>query len=105
MKHPDVYLDLIRDSAEKISRALTGVDEEAFVHSETLTAAVILWLSQIGELAKRLPEEIKSRYDLPWKAIIGFRDFAVHEYHSLNLHDVWVTATEDILVLTKELSE
>ncbi len=50
----------------------------------------------IGELAKKLPDDIKQAIDLPWRLMAGFRDLAVHEYFELDLEQVWDTVTNDI---------
>ena len=103
MKDESVLLARMVDSAEKILRATQGKSEQEFGDVETTPAAVVLWLTQIGEIAKRLREDTKSRYALPWKDIIGFRDMAVHEYFELSLADVYLTATKDIPELVRVL--
>jgi uncharacterized protein with HEPN domain len=57
----------------------------------------------IGELSKKLPEELKSQIDLPWKLMAGFRDFAVHEYFGLDLQQVWDTASRDVPIVKEKL--
>lgn len=103
MKSDTVLISRICDSADKIVRAVVGRDEAAFVAVETTPAAVVLWLTQIGEMAKRLSPKTKEMYDLPWRDITGFRDMAVHEYFELSLPDVYLTATRDIPELLRVL--
>jgi len=57
----------------------------------------------IGEISKKVSDETKNKYNLPWKQIIGFRDRAIHNYFEINLNVVWDTIFEDIPVLKKEL--
>jgi uncharacterized protein with HEPN domain len=103
MKDDSVIIARICDSADKIMRAVSGRSEEEFVAVETTPAAVVLWLTQIGEMAKRLSKTTKEMYDLPWRDITGFRDMAVHEYFELSLPDVYLTATRDIPEVLKVL--
>ena len=103
MKDDSILLARICDSARKIMRAMEGRSETSFAEEEIRPAAVILWLTQIGEIAKRLSEETKGNYELPWKDITGFRDMAVHEYFELSLPDVYLTATQDIPEMLKIL--
>jgi uncharacterized protein with HEPN domain len=66
-------------------------------------SAVIMQLVVIGELVKKLPEELKTKIDLPWKSMAGFRDFAVHEYFELDLQQLWDTASRDVLTVKEKL--
>jgi uncharacterized protein with HEPN domain len=59
----------------------------------------------IGEAAKRLSEDTKSKIDLPWKRITGFRDVAIHDYTDLDLEDVWDTVNKDISELKAKILE
>ena len=104
MKSDDIYLSRIRDSIAKIIRTTAGMTEASFVQNETVTASTILWLAQIGELAKQLSPEARERYDAPWKQITGFRDMAVHQYFDLSLPDVWETIRTDIPALEQALA-
>ena len=103
MKSDDIYLARMCDAIGKIRRTTQGLDAEAFAASEQAVASVILWLTQIGEIAKRLSRETKARVDAPWKQIAGFRDVAVRDYFDLSVRDVWLTATTDISALASAL--
>ncbi len=103
MKSDDVYLGRMCDGIAKIRRATSGIDGKDFSASETAVAAVILWLMQIGEIAKRVSPETKERMPVAWKQITGFRDVAVHDYFELSVRDVWLTATKDIPELARAL--
>lgn len=106
MKSDDVYLGRMCDSAMKITRTVRDMSAEEFAANETAVASVIfiLWLAQIGEIAKRISEETKARVDVSWKQITGFRDVAVHDYFELSVRDVWLTATKDIPELIRVLN-
>ena len=80
MKEHDVTLDLILQATRKVADFLLGYDFKKFLEDEKTQSAIIMQLVVIGELAKKLPEELKVKIDLPWKLMAGFRDFAVHEY-------------------------
>jgi len=103
MKKDEVYLARIVDSAQKISRTVARHSEETFAADENAVASVVLWLVQIGELAKRVSDESKNTIDLPWKDISGFRDVAVHDYYELDVSDVWKTAVHDISEVVKKI--
>ena len=61
---------------------------------------------QIGELANRLSEEMKEdNKNIPWRAIIGMRNFHAHDYENVNLKIVWNTLLEDIPELKQNLEK
>ena len=96
MKEHDVTLDLILQATQKVVDFLSGYDFKKFLADTKTQSAIIMQLVVIGELAKKLPEELKIKIDLPWRLMAGFRDFAVHEYFELDLQQVWDTASRDV---------
>lgn len=61
-------------------------------------------LINIGELVKNLSDAFRmSHKNIPWRAISGLRDVTAHKYQTLRMEDVWLTVTEDIPALQKEL--
>jgi len=59
-------------------------------------AATLHWLEIIGEAANRVSEELSARHpEVPWRAIIDFRNLLAHGYEYVLLDRVWqVIATE-----------
>ena len=54
-------------------------------------------LLNIGELANKLPNEFTDEHsEIPWRSMIGMRNFAAHGYHIMNLEIVWDTAQTSI---------
>ncbi len=105
MKEHDVTLDLILQATQKVASFLAGYDFEKFKGDEKTQSAIIMQLVVMGELAKKLPDELKAKVDLPWKLMAGFRDFAVHEYFELDLQQVWDTASRDVPMVKEKLEE
>jgi uncharacterized protein with HEPN domain len=76
-----LYLDDIRESCEKVLRYVHGLTFGQFVHDEKIFDAVVRNLEIIGEGAKHIPPDIRSRYpEVEWPKIAGLRDVVVHEY-------------------------
>lgn len=102
-KDNNVYLKNIVDKAEEATEYCKDFTAESFLKDEKTQSAVILKLIVIGEEAKKLPEEIKNKINLPWKMIIGFRNMAVHEYFDIEVSQIWETVKNDLPVLIKEI--
>lgn len=52
--------------------------------------AVIRNFEIIGEAAKRLPDDIKSKFDgIEWAKLMGFRNVLIHDYFGAKLETVW----------------
>lgn len=79
---------------------LRGIDQEAFLASELIRSAVLQKLSVIGEAANRVSAELRAAHpEVPWRAIVGMRNLAVHAYFTLDWEIVWKTATRDVPIL------
>ena len=77
-----------------------GTSRERFLNSSTYRNAVSMAILQIGELANHLSKEFREAHaDIPWKQIIGTRNFYAHEYHAIDFDLVWTTSLEDIAAL------
>ena len=96
MKDFNIYLKNILDKAREAVEYCHGISKENFLKDEKTQSAVILKLIIIGEEAKKLPEDIKIKIDLPWRLIIGFRNMAIHEYFDIDLSQIWTTTQTDL---------
>ena len=106
MRLEELYLQDIVDSVNAIERFLKDVKEEDFLSNELLQSAVSYKLTIIGEASSHISDKVKKRHlQVDWKEIIGFRNFAVHVYFAVNQKIVWTTATEDTVVLKKQILE
>jgi len=103
MKGDQLYLDQLFDSVRKIELYVKDLNKEQFLADEKTQSAVMLQLFLIGEISKKISDETKTRIDLPWKQITGFRDRAIHNYFEINMNIVWDTVVEDVPILRKEL--
>lgn len=66
-------------------------------HDDALRSAVLWSLSVIGEAAGRLTADLRASHaDIEWPQIIGFRNFVVHRYQSVEPSILDVTARERV---------
>lgn len=58
----------------------------------------------IGEAATHLPEEIRALSpETQWRAIVAFRNVAIHEYSGVSLGTVWEIVQKELPILKIQL--
>lgn len=105
MKNDLVYLKQIIDAVDKVKKFTAGINHEHFLVDQKTQSAVIMQLTLIGELGKRVTKTTQSEIILPWKDITGFRDRAIHDYYQIDLEIVWNTVIDDLPLLEKAINE
>lgn len=71
-----------------------GFSQAKFVNDSRSVSAVAYQLIIIGEASNRLPAETRDRHpDVPWRQVIGMRNFLAHEYGRVAPAVVWEVAT------------
>lgn len=96
------YIEDMIEAIEKIIRYLDTVNGfEEFLQNDMVIDAVTRNYEIIGEAANQIPETVKEKYpELPWRQMYGLRNFAVHEYHTIDPQILWEIA-EDHLIENK----
>jgi uncharacterized protein with HEPN domain len=85
MRPEKLHLTDIIEAAESIDRFVSDIPFDRFFADEMRQAAILQKLILIGEAAARLSDEFHQKYHhIPWQDIIGFRNFAIHAYFSVN---------------------
>jgi len=105
MKNDQFYIDQILDAIRKIESYAEGIGKNEFLSDEKTQSAILLQLLLIGEISKKISENTRAKYDLPWKMIIGFRDRAIHNYFEMDIRVVWDTIQQDVPLLKKTLGK
>ena len=83
-KSNQVYLLEIIRLILNIRKFVGKKNRETVIKNHQLCSAILLQLMILGEQSKKITSEIKSKIDLPWKNIAGFRDVAVHDYGKID---------------------
>ncbi|ADW20762.1 MULTISPECIES: DUF86 domain-containing protein [Thermus] len=99
-----LYLTDMLQAIGRIERYLSGLDWDAFLESDLHLDAVTRNLEILGEAARHLPEEIKSRYpEIPWRRVVGLRNVVAHQYFAVDPEVVWTIAKEQVPTLKETL--
>lgn len=88
----------INDYCEDIMNTHRKFDDsyEAFVTEQTYERTIAFDVMQICELTKKLSDEFKNQYDLPWRAISGMCNMIVHDYGHIDAEVLWETSHSDM---------
>lgn len=59
----------------------------------------------MGEASKNLSESFRESFaEVPWREIIGMRNFMQHVYMSIKVDILWTTATQDVPDVMEKLN-
>ncbi len=88
------YIDLLRHILAEcdyiVSVITPGMTQDEMLRNETLKRAVVRSLEIIGEATKKIPADVKLRWnDISWKNMAGMRDRLIHDYMGINYYIVW----------------
>jgi uncharacterized protein with HEPN domain len=93
------YADAAMSFAEGRSRADLEIDMQ-------LEFAISRALEVLGEAARRLPGDVVDGHpEIPWRGLIGLRNFLAHGYDFVDLDLLWRTVTEDLGPLRAQIAD
>ena len=96
----------ILEQAVAMKRRIGGMTADELFANEDKTDAVLYGLMVVGEAVRAMDDDFKDAHpDMPWKAIVGMRNFIVHEYKGIDYDMVWKAASEELPALHERLVE
>jgi uncharacterized protein with HEPN domain len=102
MKSDMVYLGHMYDTACRAVAKLERKNRADFDGDETLQLALVYLVQTIGEFARRVTEETKSKYpQIPFRQIVGMRHKVVHDYMDVDLDIVYSVVSADLPALVE----
>jgi uncharacterized protein with HEPN domain len=88
------YLWDMREAVRDCIAFVSDATYEQFSSDKMMHSAVERRLEILGEAASRVSEAFQTDHpEIPWKEIKGLRIVLAHRYDSLDLHQLWRTAT------------
>ncbi|MEX2410664.1 MAG: DUF86 domain-containing protein [Candidatus Paceibacterota bacterium] len=104
-KEPKEYLRHIYDECQFLLSVNGNLTIEDFMKDETLKRAVVRSLEIIGEATKKIPADIKVKWNnIQWKNMAGMRDRLIHDYMGVNYVIVWDVMKNKIPEMAKQIS-
>jgi uncharacterized protein with HEPN domain len=92
-----MYWQDMHQAANKVLKYTSGIDASAFASNDLVRDAVLRNLEVIGEAAKHIPPEIRTRVTgLDWRRVIGFRDIVAHAYFGIDEVILWNIVSEKV---------
>ncbi|OGV96319.1 hypothetical protein A2W24_01255 [Microgenomates group bacterium RBG_16_45_19] len=99
-----VYLKHILEAGEKVTSLVNRGGRELYDSDFAIADAIVRELLVVGEAARNLSDETKKQFpNIPWKDVVGMRDWLVHGYSEIDWNKVWNTAIGDVPMLVKAL--
>lgn len=107
-------LELIKSSLQEVSKRSDKISEpNDFLTSESgviLLDSICMKLSAVGESIKNLDKitnhELLPKYsEIPWKNVMGVRDFIVHHYFEVDADVIFDICKNDVPVLSSVISQ
>jgi uncharacterized protein with HEPN domain len=101
-----VYINDILKSIKLIKSYSKGKSLKSISKRIKDQDAILRRLEIIGEAAKSIPEEIKSKYpQINFKEFANMRDFFSHVYFGVNIERVYLLIKRDLPIFEKQLKK
>lgn len=105
-RNPDLLIQDILESIEKIEKYSKNFTYEDFTKDERTIDAIIRNFAVIGEAANRIPDIEKARFkNVEWRKIVGLRNRVIHDYFGIDLEIIWFIVNNDIPEFKDQLSK
>ncbi len=97
-------LQHMREAADEVLLFTQDAKRDDLSTNIMLRRALMMSIGIIGEAASHLSNELRDAHpEVPWRDIVGMRNYLFHAYHSLDDAILWKAATESVPALIPQL--
>ncbi|MCD4685862.1 MAG: DUF86 domain-containing protein [Anaerolineae bacterium] len=101
-----VRLRHMLDAAREVVTFTIDETRVALGNDIKLVRALSMSIGIIGEAASHVSQDERDKQpQIPWRQIIGMRNFLIHAYFKIDLEILWNTATQAIPALIEQLEQ
>ena len=99
-----IILEKILKYISELEEFIKDYTQESFQNDRKTINACVFNLSQIGELAGKVSNEIINEYPkIEWRGIKSLSNRIVHDYDGVNLNMIWGFLTEELSQLKTDI--
>ena len=104
MRDYSLYIKDILCCMGKIEEFVGDMTYDEFVADDKTSSAVIHKIEIIGEAAKNVPKDIRTKYKhIPWNDMARTRDKIIHFYFGVDYEIVWKAVKENLPALKNQI--
>ncbi len=100
-----LYLDDILTCIERTGDYVGDLSFEELSENQMVIDAVVRNLEVIGEAAKHIPDDLRSKYSYDWRSVAGLRDILIHEYFGVSMKILWDIVQNELPGLEVRIKE
>lgn len=101
-----VILQKINAYINDVAQYVDGLSFRDFMEDRKTISACAFSVSQIGELAKEISDDMQQKHDyIPWKSIRGMRNRIVHDYENVDFAVLWGTISKSLPELSHQIEK
>ena len=100
-----LFINDMLEAIALVEQYVSGMSEVEFSRDTEKQDAVIHRLMIIGEAATHLPDDTRALSpETQWRAIIAFRNVAIHEYSGVSTGRLWEIVQQELPILKTQLT-
>ena len=105
MKSKDkIMLTKILNYITELQEFINGYSKEQFIADKKTINACVFNLSQIGELAGKVSDELMLQNShIEWRGLKALRNRIVHDYDGVNLNMIWDFLSDELDELFEQI--
>ena len=102
-KDKALYVRWMLESIGKIQAYASGMTCEQFARDGKSHDACLMQFQHLGETAGKMKAAFPKDASLPYRQMVGFRNYIAHDYVGIELAEVYDTIAHDLPALKEKL--